>query len=100
MSDQYTYARFWLCALQVNPVGYNSVYRGSEHGMSEADYNQALLAKCQELDIKVVGLADHGSVDSVDTLRNVLSPLTFFEHFRFLTSYSRIWCTGSFSMMS
>lgn len=74
MTDQYTYARFWRCALQVNPVGYNSAYRGNEHGMSEADYNQALLAKCQELDIKVVGLADHGSVDSVDALRNVLTP--------------------------
>jgi ABC-type lipoprotein export system ATPase subunit len=74
MRDQYTYARFWRCALQVNPVGYNSAYRGGEHGMSEADYNQALLAKCQELNIAVVGLADHGSVDSVDTLRNVLSP--------------------------
>lgn len=74
MSDQYTYARFWRCALQVNPVGYNGAYRGGEHGLSEADYNQALLAKCQELDIKVVGLADHGSVDSVDTLRNVLEP--------------------------
>ncbi|WP_429500430.1 TrlF family AAA-like ATPase (plasmid) [Robbsia andropogonis] len=74
MSDQYTYARFWRCALQVNPVGYSSAYRGSGHGMSEADYNQAILAKCQELDIKVVGLADHGSVDSVDTLRNVLAP--------------------------
>jgi hypothetical protein len=74
MSDQYTYARFWRCALQVNPVGYNGAYRGNEHGMSEADYNQALLAKCQELNIKVVGLADHGSVDSVDALRNVLAP--------------------------
>ena len=74
MSDQYTYACFWRCALQVNPVGYNSAYRGNEHGLSEADYNQALLAKCLELDIKVVGLADHGSVDSVDTLRNVLAP--------------------------
>ncbi len=74
MSAQYTYARFWRCALQVNPVGYNSAYRGSEHGMSEADYNQALLAKCLERDIKVVGLADHGSVDSVDTLRNLLAP--------------------------
>lgn len=74
MIGQYTSARFWRCALQVNPVGYNSAYRGGEHGMSEAAYNQALLAKCQELDIKVVGLADHGSVDSVDTLRNVLAP--------------------------
>lgn len=74
MSDQYTYARFWRCALQVNPVGYSGAYRGNEHGMSETDYNQALLAKCLELDIKVVGLADHGSVDSIDMLRNVLAP--------------------------
>lgn len=74
MSDQYTYARFWRCALQVNPVGYNGAFRGGEHGLNEADYNLALLNKCQELDIKVVGLADHGSVDSVDTLRNVLEP--------------------------
>lgn len=74
MSDLYTYARFWRCALQVNPVGYNGAFRGGEHGLSEADYNSALLNKCQELDIRVVGLADHGSVDSVDTLRNVLEP--------------------------
>ena len=74
MSDQYTYARFWRCALQVNPVGYNGAFRGGEHGLNEADYNLALLNKCQELDIKVVGLADHGSGDSVDRLRNVLEP--------------------------
>lgn len=74
MSDQYTYARFWRCALQVNPVGYNQAYRGREHGMSEEQYNQALLDQCLALGIKVVGLADHGSVASVDTLRNVLTP--------------------------
>lgn len=74
MDGQYTYARFWRCALQVNPVGYNSAYRGKQHGMSEADYNEALLAKCLELHIEVVGLADHGSVESVDTLRNILAP--------------------------
>ena len=74
MSDQYTYARFWRCALQVNPVGYNGTFRGHDHRMSEAEYNQSLLAKCKELDIKIIGLADHGSVDSVDTLRNVLNP--------------------------
>ena len=74
MSAQYTYARFWRCALQVNDFRYGGEYRGDDHGLSEADYNQALLAKCLELDIKVVGVADHGSVDSVDTLRNVLAP--------------------------
>lgn len=74
MSDQYTYARFWRCALQVNPVGYNGTYRGAEHGLDEGGYNQALLQKCLELGIKVVGLADHGSVASVDALRQVLQP--------------------------
>ncbi len=74
MSDQYTCARFWRCALQVNDFRYSGEYRRDDHGLSEDDYNQALLAKCLELDIKVVGLADHGSVDSVDTLRNVLAP--------------------------
>ena len=71
MSDQYTYARFWRCALQVNPVSYNGTYRGVEHGLTEVDYNQSLLEKCIELDIKVVGVADHGSVESVDSLRQV-----------------------------
>lgn len=72
MGEQYTYARFWRCALQVNPVGYNSSYRGVDHGLDECSYNQALLQKCLELDIKVVGLADHGNVASVDALRQLL----------------------------
>lgn len=72
MSEQYTYAKFWRCALQVNPVGYNGTYRGSDHGLDEAGYNKALLEKCLELGIMVVGLADHGSVASVDALRQVL----------------------------
>ncbi|CAJ4028497.1 PHP domain protein [Burkholderia pseudomallei] len=74
MSDQYTYARFWRCALQVNPVGYNETYRGADHGLGEDGYNKALLQKCLELQISVVGLADHGSVASVDALRQVLQP--------------------------
>ncbi len=74
MSDQYTYAKFWRCALQVNPVGYNSTYRGNDHGLNEAEYNQSLLNKCLELGINVVGVADHGSVASIDALRGVLQP--------------------------
>jgi ABC-type lipoprotein export system ATPase subunit len=73
MNDQYTYARFWRCALQVNTVGYSRACRGEDHGMTEDVYNQALAQKCQDLDIKVMGLADHGHVDSVDKLRKVLS---------------------------
>ncbi len=65
MSNPNIYARFWRCALQVNPVGYKSTYRGNEHALTEAEYNQQLLEKCKKLDIKVVGVADHGSVDTV-----------------------------------
>jgi len=74
MSTTYPFAKFWRCALQVNPAGYNRHYRGGEHGLDEAAYNQALLEKCQALNIKVVGIADHGSVDSLDALRAFLEP--------------------------
>ena len=74
MSEQYNQARFWRCALQVNPFRYHGAYRGGEHGLTEADYNQQLLDKCLEHGIKVIGLADHGSVDSVDALRSFLEP--------------------------
>jgi energy-coupling factor transporter ATP-binding protein EcfA2 len=70
----YTVARFWRCALQVNPSGYQARYRGTEHGLDEAGYNQQLLDQCLTLGIKVVGIADHGSVDAVDGLRQVLEP--------------------------
>jgi hypothetical protein len=74
MTTTYTHARFWKCALQVNPAGYSGAYRGRQHGLDEAAYNQAILAKCQELNIKVVGIADHGNVDAIDALRAVLEP--------------------------
>ncbi len=70
----YTVARFWRCALQVNPSGYQSKYRGTEHGLDEATYNQQVLDHCLAQGIKVVGIADHGSVDAVDSLRRFLEP--------------------------
>ena len=70
----YTVARFWRCALQVNPSGYQARYRGTEHGLDEAEYNQQTVDQCLTLGINVVGIADHGSVDAVDSLRQVLEP--------------------------
>ncbi|HWR87860.1 MAG TPA: AAA family ATPase, partial [Acidiferrobacterales bacterium] len=69
---QYTYARFWKCALQVNTVGYSEAYRGASHGLDEQAYNAALAAQCKALDIRVVGIADHGGVERIDALRNAL----------------------------
>jgi len=68
----YTVARFWRCALQVNPSDYQSKYRGAEHGLDDATYNQQLLEHC--LEIKVIGIADHGNVDAIDGLRQILEP--------------------------
>lgn len=74
LGPSYTVARFWRCALQVNPSGYRSKYRGSGHGFDEVTYNQEILDQCLAHDIKVVGIADHCSVDAVDGLRNTLEP--------------------------
>ncbi len=67
-----TFARFWKCALQVNPSSYAERLRGQGHGMNRDEYAQALVSRCRELDIKVVGLADHGNVDEVESLASVL----------------------------
>lgn len=72
MSEQYTKARFWKCALQVNPAGYIA-YRGADHGMTEQQYNQDLARIAKEHNIKVIGLADHGNVDGVDAIRTALN---------------------------
>jgi len=60
MTEQFTKARFWKCALQVNLAGYIA-YRGDDHGMNEEQYNLALLRIAKENEIKVIGLADHGN---------------------------------------
>ena len=74
LQPSYTVARFWRCALQVNPSGYQSKYQGTGHGLDEASYNRQLLDQCLAQDIKVIGIADHGSVDAVDGLRRFLEP--------------------------
>lgn len=68
----YTKARFFKCGLQVNPAGYIN-YRGQEQTLTEDEYNQQLLTACLEAEVEVIGLADHGSVDGVDKLRELLS---------------------------
>ena len=72
MAEKYTKARFWKCALQVNPSGYIA-YRGDAHGMTEEEFNRELLGVCQEEGIKIIGLADHGNVDAVDAIRELMT---------------------------
>jgi len=63
------YAKFWKCALQVNPWTYAHQYQGGKHGLTEEAYNAALVDRCLKSDIQVVGIADHGCVDGVENLR-------------------------------
>ena len=58
---QYTQAKFWKCALQVNPAGYIK-HRGQEQVLSESEYNQKLLDVCVKENIKVLGIDTYGSV--------------------------------------
>lgn len=66
------YARFWKCALQINPWTYAQQYQGTGHMMTEKDYNAALVERCLKNEIQVVGIADHGCVDGVENLRKSL----------------------------
>lgn len=70
-----TYAKFWKCALQLNPFNYAEQYqgKGSAHGLTEQAYNKAVAAQCVKNGVQVVGIADHGSVDGIDSLRKALS---------------------------
>lgn len=65
------YAEFYKCALQVNPYSYIA-YRGTEHEIDEDKYNQLILANCLSEEIKVVGLADHGNIETAERLRKLL----------------------------
>lgn len=65
------YAKFYKCALQVNPYSYSG-YRGMDN-LSEDEYNERILKNCLENDIKIVGLANHGDCNSSESLRRILS---------------------------
>ncbi|MEY0273346.1 TrlF family AAA-like ATPase [Providencia rettgeri] len=73
MADQqqsYKKARFFKCALQVNPAGYIQ-YRGQQQWLSESDYNQQLLVAALEAGVEVIGLAGHGSINGYEEIRDL-----------------------------
>ncbi|WP_319757027.1 TrlF family AAA-like ATPase [uncultured Sphaerochaeta sp.] len=72
IAKKYTKAQFWKCALQINPSSYIK-YRGTDHNLSEDEYNAQLLQVCQEEGIKIIGIADHGNVDGIDKIRDLFT---------------------------
>ena len=58
-------ARFFKCALQVNPHHYAGTFRGQESVGNLVEYAKAIVAKAAELDISVLAITDHNSVSSI-----------------------------------
>src|SRR5690348_15080561 len=52
-------ARFYRCALQVNPFAYLSRHSKKTSFGTEAEYNAAIITACQDLGIEVIGVTDH-----------------------------------------
>jgi predicted ATPase len=52
-------ARFYRCALQVNPFAYLKRHRKQTGYQSEADYNTAIVQACLDTGIEVIGVTDH-----------------------------------------
>ncbi|MEK9496735.1 AAA family ATPase [Photorhabdus sp. P32] len=71
-TNKHAKAHFFKCALQVNSSGYIK-YRGQQQTLSEDDYNQQLLNASLEMGIEVIGLADHGSVNGFEKIRDLFA---------------------------
>ena len=67
-----TGARFYKCALQVNPFDYVRRHAKPSAFSNEEDYNNAIVSTCLKLDIEVVGITDHFRVASSQSLAESL----------------------------
>ena len=61
-------ARFYRCALQINPFAYLKRHHKQMTFESEAEYNDAIVEACLKNNIEVVAITDHYRVQSSMTL--------------------------------
>lgn len=62
-------AKYFRCALQVNPFSYLKDNRGEDHGLDEQEYNSQLISKCEEFQITVIAVTDHNHVGAIGEIR-------------------------------
>jgi len=62
-------ARFYRCALQVNPHHYAETYRGQAPDGDEESYADALVGRAADLGIDVLAITDHNHVGGVRGIR-------------------------------
>jgi hypothetical protein len=61
-------ARFYRCALQINPFQYVSDFKNETPFPDEESYNTAIIEKCLQLGIEVIGITDHYRIRSALSL--------------------------------
>jgi hypothetical protein len=61
-------ARFYRCALQVNPFAYLGRHSKQTSFRTETEYNAAIVAACKEAEIEVIGVTDHYRVQESTSL--------------------------------
>jgi len=61
-------ARFYRCALQVNPFAYLARHSKATTYKTEAEYNTAIVSACKDAGIEVIGITDHYRVQDSTTL--------------------------------
>ena len=81
-------ARFYRCALQVNPYHYAQTYRGQATQGDALSYAQKIVDKAVEVGIEVLAITDHNSVDSVAAFRSASRsrPIHIFPGFELSSS--------------
>ena len=62
-------ARFYRCALQVNPHHYASTFRGAPAAGDASVHAKAIVDKAVELEISVLAITDHNNVSGVPAFR-------------------------------
>jgi hypothetical protein len=80
-------ARFYRCALQVNPFEYHGRHGRTPTFSDEASYNDALVDECLAQGIEVLAVADHYRVKSAESLWKAASAagITVFPAFEAMT---------------
>ncbi len=61
-------ARFYRCALQVNPFAYLNRHKKQTSFETEAEYNKAIVRACLDIGIEVIGVTDHYRIEHSTSL--------------------------------
>ena len=66
-------ARFFKCALQVNPYAYTTRHAKATAFKTEQEYNDAIVAACTKEGVEVVGITDHFRIATSQSLAAALT---------------------------